>query len=247
MPFNVIINNDLLIACVYQYLMLLFLRYLLLTFNEYFFMSFPGIPSTSSTNISASTAQGTSSSNPPSSSGLSSVGSSISSETCRDFFSCILSSFKAAGKFFSDTFSKIAWFVHAIIRAREDAATVAFIKEKLGSLDFDANALHEAKEQFAHIFHPKLKLELIKLMLTYEVVLECNPPRYLRVSPETATAFYALLDVNTQRCIEEHIFIANGKNDNGEGTNFGRNVINRNIKSELVIKAIESCLFTEDW
>jgi hypothetical protein len=40
--------------------------------------------------------------------------------------------------------------------------------------------------------------------------------------------------------------MANGQNNNGEGINFGRNVVDRDITSPLVLTAIDSCL-AEGW
>lgn len=210
------------------------------------------INSISSTNTSASTAHGTSSSALSSSNGLSSVGSSISSSdnkeskgTCSDFFSCILSPFKAIGKFFSNMFCKITNFFKSAFKAQEnDAARVTFIKSSLGLLNTVKR--DEAMDKFSHISNPKLKLELLRAMIVPAEVSETDANSDLLnvpvVSPETVRAFYDLLPVDTQNHLERHIWIENDRNDNGQGLHFGRNVINENIQSELVLKAINKCL-----
>ncbi len=89
----------------------------------------------------------------------------------------------------------------------------------------------EALDKFSHISNLKDRVVMFKLI-----------QNSTEVPALTVRAFYDLLPVDTQNHLERHIWIENDRDDKGQGLQFGKNIINTDIKAEIVAKALDKCL-----
>lgn len=168
--------------------------------------------------------------------GLSSIGSSISSAggESTGFFSDLISfvtrPFIAIGSFFASTASNVNHFFGSFFASKEgDPERITFIQSNMKSLS--GAVYEEALDKFSHISNVKDRVVVFRII-----------QNSADVSALTTRAFYDHLPVDTQNHLERHIWIENGRDDMGQGLQFGKNVINADIKAEIVGKALDKCL-----
>jgi len=193
------------------------------------------VPPTSSTSR-VSTAGPTTAVQAPTQTGLSSIGDSISSADegstsfITDFFAFITRPFVAIGHFFVDTASNVSGFFGSFFVSTEtDADMITFIQANMNALTGDV--YEDALDKFSHISNAKDRIVMFKLI-----------QNATEVPALTTRAFYDLLPVDAQNHLERHIWIENGRDDKGQGLQFGKNIINNDIKAEIVAKALDKCL-----
>ena len=161
--------------------------------------------------------------------GLSSVGSSISSASLstdadNGFFAFIFAPFLALARHFSNLQTYVASFF-----PETDNTRATFIQNNLPVLQGDV--YEDALDKFSHI-------QVIRARMEAFASIQSSP----NTSAMTVRAFYDLLPVDTQNHLERHIWIENGRNDDGQGLQFGKMVINTDIKSDLVSRALQQCI-----
>lgn len=140
--------------------------------------------------------------------------------------------FVSIGKFFANGYRNTIAFLASCFRsasANSDRKTIAFIKNNLSALSGDV--LQEALDKVSHLSKPKEKLHAFGLVQAD-----------MQISANDARAFYDRLPVDMQHHLQWHIWDENQRNDEGLGLGYGSHIIDTDIKSDLVLRALNRYL-----
>ncbi len=170
--------------------------------------------------------------------GLSSVASSITSAAQEDnsssnsFFNTVFYPFIYIGGLITDAYKGMMGMfavVFGFAGSKSDRMAIEFIETNLNALQGDV--LQDALDKFSHLSSAKEKLHVFGRI-----------QHSSDVSADNTRAFYDLLPIDMQNHLKRHIWIENGRSDNGLWLDYGNQVVATDIKAEIIHRAIEACL-----